>query len=214
MQAGGAPAAGGLHVAAAPQVDFAKYGEIEEVTLSRVQQISGPALHRNWVSIPHVTQFDQADITEMEAFRQASKSTAEQAGTRMTPLVFLIKAVVAALREFPHFNASLAPDGKTLVMKKYYHVGVAVDTDNGLLVPVIRDCDKKGLIELAHELTDLSEDRKSTRLNSSHVRGGCFSISSLGGIGGTAFTPILNAPELGILGGRRAQRGRGGDGGA
>src|SRR5690625_3757309 len=201
----GGPAAGGLHVAAAPQVDFAKYGEIEEVTLSRVQQISGPALHRNWVSIPHVTQFDQADITEMEAFRQASKSTAEQAGTRMTPLVFLIKAVVAALREFPHFNASLAPDGKTLVMKKYYHVGVAVDTDNGLLVPVIRDCDKKGLIELARELTDLSERARAGKLKADEMRGGCFSISSLGGIGGTAFTPIINAPELAILGVSRSE---------
>src|SRR5690625_6636512 len=194
-----------MNMATAPKVEFSSNGEMEEETLSRVQQISGPALHRNWVSIPHVTQFDQADITEMEAFRQASKSTAEQAGTRMTPLVFLIKAVVAALREVPHFNASLAPGGKTLEKKKYYHVGVAVDTDNGLVVPVIRDCDKKGMIALAHELTDLSERARAGKLKADEMRGGCFSISSLGGIGGTAFTPIINAPELAILGVSRSE---------
>lgn len=197
---GGAAASPGLAVAAAPQVDFSRYGPIEEEPLSRIQQISGPALHRNWVSIPHVTQFDRADITEMEAFRKASKAQAEAAGTRMTPLVFLIKAVVAGLKAFPHFNASLSSDGKTLIRKNYFHIGVAVDTDNGLLVPVIRDCDQKGLIELAQELTELSSKARAGRLSAEEMRGGCFSISSLGGIGGTAFTPIINAPELAILG--------------
>jgi pyruvate dehydrogenase E2 component (dihydrolipoamide acetyltransferase) len=206
--ASGAPAAagGGLPgIAPPPQVDFAKYGEIEEEKLSRIKRISGPNLHRNWVSIPHVTQFDEADITEMEAFRKASKAQAEKAGTKMTPLVFMIKAVVAALREFPHFNASLSNDGETLVRKKYFHIGVAVDTPNGLVVPVIRDAEKKGLIELAHELTDLSGRAREGKLKGDEMKGGCFSISSLGGIGGTAFTPIINAPELAILGVSRSE---------
>ncbi len=199
----GAPAAAGgagLSVAAPPKVDFAKFGEIEEEKLSRIKRISGPNLHRNWVSIPHVTQFDEADITEMEAFRKASQSTAEKAGTKLTPLVFLIKAVVAALKEFPHFNASLSNDGETLIRKKYFHIGVAVDTPNGLVVPVLRDCDKKGLLELSAELTDLSGRARDGKLKGDEMKGGCFSISSLGGIGGTAFTPIINAPELAILG--------------
>ena len=196
---------GGLNVAAAPEVDFSKFGEIEEEKLSRIKRISGPNLHRNWVSIPHVTQFDEADITEMEAFRKASKQQAEAAGTKMTPLVFLIKAVVAALKEFPHFNASLSNDGETLIRKKYFHVGVAVDTPNGLVVPVLRDCDRKGLIELAQELTDLSTRARDGKLKGDEMKGGCFSISSLGGIGGTAFTPIINAPELAILGVSRSE---------
>ncbi len=201
-----APAAGGgLAVAAAPKVDFSKFGEIEEEKLSRIKRISGPALHRNWVSIPHVTQFDQADITEMEAFRKASQKQAEAAGTKMTPLVFLIKAVVAALREFPQFNASLSADGETLIRKKYFHIGVAVDTPNGLVVPVLRDCDRKGLIELSQELGDLSGRARAGKLKGDEMKGGCFSISSLGGIGGTAFTPIINAPELAILGVSRAE---------
>jgi pyruvate dehydrogenase E2 component (dihydrolipoamide acetyltransferase) len=195
----------GLDIAGPPEVDFSKFGEIEEEKLSRIKRISGPNLHRNWVSIPHVTQFDQADITEMEAFRKASQKVAEAAGTKLTPLVFLIKAVVAALREFPHFNASLSNDGQTLIRKKYFHIGVAVDTPNGLVVPVIRECDQKGLIELSKELADLSERAREGKLKSDEMKGGCFTISSLGGIGGTAFTPIINAPELAILGVSRAE---------
>ncbi len=204
---GGAAAAGGagLNIADMPEVDFSKFGEIEEEKLSRIKRISGPALHRNWVSIPHVTQFDEADITQMEAFRKASKDKAEAAGTKMTPLVFMIKAVVAALREFPDFNASLSNDGETLIRKKYFHIGVAVDTPNGLVVPVLRDCDQKGLLELAQELTDLSTRAREGKLKGDEMKGGCFSISSLGGIGGTAFTPIINAPELAILGVSRSE---------
>jgi len=202
---GGASAGAGLNIAEPPQVDFSKYGEVEEDKLSRIKQISGPALHRNWVSIPHVTQFDEADITEMEAFRKASKRTAEEAGSKMTPLVFLIKALVAALKAFPHFNASLSNDGKTLIRKQYFHIGVAVDTPDGLVVPVIRDADRKGLIELAQDLTDLSTRAREGKLKGDEMKGGCFSISSLGGIGGTAFTPIINAPELAILGVSRSQ---------
>ncbi|MEE4296053.1 MAG: dihydrolipoyllysine-residue acetyltransferase [Wenzhouxiangella sp.] len=188
-----------------PEVDFAKYGPVEEQALSRIQKLSGPNLHRNWVSIPHVTQFDEADITETEAFRKASQKQAEHAGTRMTPLVFLIKAAVAALKEFPQFNASLSQDGQSLVCKRYFHVGVAVDTPGGLVVPVLRDCDTKGLIELALELTELSGKAREGRLKAEEMKGGCFTISSLGGIGGTAFTPIINAPELAILGVSRAE---------
>ena len=200
-----APAAGGgLSVADAPEVDFARYGEIEEEALPRVKRISGPNLHRNWVSIPHVTQFDEADITDMEAFRKASQKLAEDAGTKLTPLVFQIKAVVAALRQFPHFNASLSNDGERLIRKHYFHVGVAVDTPNGLMVPVVRDCDRKGLLELAQDLTDLSARARDGKLKSEEMKGGCLTISSLGGIGGTAFTPIINAPELAILGVSRA----------
>jgi len=197
--------AGGLSVADAPDVDFSKFGEIEEEPLSRIKRISGPNLHRNWVSIPHVTQFDEADITDLEAFRKAHQSKAEEAGTKMTPVVFLIQAVVAALKAFPHFNASLSRDGQTLIRKHYFHIGVAVDTPNGLVVPVLRDCDRKGLIELSQELTDLSGRAREGKLKGDEMKGGCLSISSLGGIGGTAFTPIINAPELAILGVSRAQ---------
>ena len=195
----------GLNIAAPPQVDFARFGEVEEEKLSRIKRISGPNLHRNWVSIPHVTQFDEADITEMEAFRKASQKQAEAAGTKMTPLVFQIKAVVAALKAYPHVNASLSADGQSLILKKYFHIGVAVDTPNGLMVPVLRDCDQKGLIELSQELTDLSSRAREGKLKGDEMKGGCFTISSLGGIGGTAFTPIINAPELAILGVSRAQ---------
>ncbi len=188
-----------------PAVDFAKYGQVEERALSRIQKLSGPNLHRNWVSIPHVTQFDEADITEMEAFRKATQKQAEQAGTKMTPLVFLIKAAVAALKEFPQFNASLSGDGQSLIYKQYFHIGVAVDTPEGLVVPVLRDCDTKGLIELALELAEVSGKAREGRLKAEEMKGGCFTISSLGGIGGTAFTPIINAPELAILGVSRAE---------
>jgi pyruvate dehydrogenase E2 component (dihydrolipoamide acetyltransferase) len=197
--------AGGLSVADAPDVDFSRFGEIEEEPLSRIKRISGPNLHRNWVSIPHVTQFDEADITDLEAFRKAHQTRAEAAGTKITPVVFLIQAVVAALKAFPHFNASLSRDGQTLIRKHYFHIGVAVDTPNGLVVPVLRDCDRKGLIELSQELTDLSGRAREGKLKGDEMKGGCLSISSLGGIGGTAFTPIINAPELAILGVSRAQ---------
>ncbi|MDX1625895.1 MAG: dihydrolipoyllysine-residue acetyltransferase [Wenzhouxiangellaceae bacterium] len=195
----------GLDIAAPPKVDFSKFGEVEEKPLSRIQKISGPNLHRNWVTIPHVTQFDEADITEMEAFRKASKAEAEEAGTKMTPLVFLIKAVVAGLKKYPKFNTSLTPDGETLVWKKYFHVGVAVDTPNGLMVPVIRDADTKSLLDLAQDLTDLSGKARDGKLSRDEMQGGCMSISSLGGIGGTAFTPIVNAPEVAILGVSKAE---------
>jgi pyruvate dehydrogenase E2 component (dihydrolipoamide acetyltransferase) len=204
---GGSPAASGsgLAVADAPKVDFSKFGEVEEQPLSRIQKISGPNLHRNWVSIPHVTQFDEADITEMDAFRKASKADAEAVGTKMTPLVFLIQAVVAALKKYPKFNTSLTPDGQSLVWKKYIHVGVAVDTPNGLMVPVIRNADQKSLLDLAHDLTELSSKARDGKLSRDEMSGGCFSISSLGGIGGTAFTPIINAPEVAILGVSKAE---------
>ncbi|MEE4639146.1 MAG: 2-oxo acid dehydrogenase subunit E2, partial [Wenzhouxiangella sp.] len=159
-------------IAPPPQIDFSRYGRIEEKPLSRIQKISGPNLHRNWVSIPHVTQFDEADITEMEAFRKASQKEAEQAGTKMTPLVFLIKAVVAALKRYPQFNASLSSDGETLIQKHYFHVGVAVDTPNGLVVPVLRDCDQKGLLELAGELTELSGRAREGKLKGDEMKGG------------------------------------------
>ncbi|MBS3822995.1 MAG: dihydrolipoyllysine-residue acetyltransferase [Wenzhouxiangellaceae bacterium] len=203
--ASAAGGAGGMEVAAPPKVDFAKFGEIEEQKLSRIQKISGPALHRNWVTIPHVTQFDTADITEMEAFRKAAKPEAEEAGTKMTPLVFMIKAVVAGLKKFPKFNTSLSNDGESLVYKKYFHVGVAVDTPNGLMVPVIRDADSKSLLELAHDLSELSGKARDGKLSREEMQGGCMSISSLGGIGGTAFTPIINAPEVAILGVSKAE---------
>ena len=204
---GGASAStgSGLAVAKAPEIDFAKFGEIEQQELSRIQKISGPNLHRNWVSIPHVTQFDQADITDMEAFRKASKAEAEKTGTKMTPLVFLIKAVVAALKEYPMFNASLSADGQSIIYKKYFHVGFAADTPNGLMVPVIRDCDQKSLLELAQDLTELSGKAREGKLSRDEMQGGCMTISSLGGIGGTAFTPIINSPEVAILGVSRSE---------
>ena len=195
----------GLAVAAPPKVDFSKFGEISEEPLSRIKKISGPSLHRNWVSIPHVTQFDQADITELEAFRKDNKDMAEDQGVKLTPLVFIMKAVVSGLRRMPHFNASLSADGESLVLKHYFHIGIAVDTDGGLMVPVVKDVDKKGLLELAEELADLSSRAREGKLKSDEMKGGCFSISSLGGIGGTAFTPIINAPEVAILGVSRHQ---------
>lgn len=194
--------AGGLNVIAAPKVDFSKFGEVEEIPLSRIQKISGPNLHRNWVTIPHVTQFDEADITEMEAFRKQQNDLAakKKADYKITPLVFMMKAVAKALAEFPVFNSSLSADGESLIQKKYFHIGVAVDTPNGLMVPVVRDVDKKGIVELSRELTDISIRARDGKLKSADMQGSCFTISSLGGIGGTAFTPIVNAPEVAILG--------------
>ncbi|MCL1050570.1 dihydrolipoyllysine-residue acetyltransferase [Shewanella abyssi] len=194
--------AGGLNVIAAPKVDFAKFGEVEEVPLSRIQKISGPNLHRNWVTIPHVTQFDEADITEMEAFRKEQNAIAakKKADYKITPLVFMMKAVAKALAEFPVFNSSLSADGESLIKKKYFHIGVAVDTPNGLMVPVVRDVDKKGIVELSRELMDISLRARDGKLKSADMQGSCFTISSLGGIGGTAFTPIVNYPDVAILG--------------
>lgn len=194
--------AGGLNVIAAPKVDFAKFGEVEEIPLSRIQKISGPNLHRNWVTIPHVTQFDEADITELEAFRKDQNTLAakKKADYKITPLVFMMKAVAKALAEFPVFNSSLSADGESLIQKKYFHIGVAVDTPNGLMVPVVRDVDKKGIVELSRELMDISVRARDGKLKSADMQGSCFTISSLGGIGGTAFTPIVNYPDVAILG--------------
>ncbi len=194
--------AGGLQVIDAPKVDFAKFGEVEEVPLSRIQKISGPNLHRNWVTIPHVTQFDEADITEMEAFRKQQNEIAakQKLGIKITPLVFMMKAVAKTLQQFPVFNSSLSHDGESLIQKKYFHIGVAVDTPNGLVVPVVRDVDKKGIHELSQELTDISIRAREGKLKAVDMQGSCFTISSLGGIGGTAFTPIVNYPDVAILG--------------
>jgi pyruvate dehydrogenase E2 component (dihydrolipoamide acetyltransferase) len=201
---GGAPraaAAGvgtGLNLLPWPQIDFAKYGPVESRPLSRIKKISGANLARNWVLIPHVTQHDEADITEVEAFRR--KLGEENKDLKVSPLVFQIKAVVAALKKFPNFNASLDATGENLVLKRYFHVGIAVDTPDGLVVPVLRDCDRKGLLELAAELATVSVKARDKKLGPAEMSGGCFSISSLGGIGGTGFTPIVNAPEVAILG--------------
>jgi pyruvate dehydrogenase E2 component (dihydrolipoamide acetyltransferase) len=198
--AGSGSAGGGLSILPQPQIDFSKFGEIETQALSKIKKISGANLHRNWVSIPHITQFDDADITELEAFRQEQKSIAQAQGIRLTPLVFIMKAVVATLKEFPIFNSSLDASGENLIMKNYYHIGVAVDTPNGLVVPVIRDVDRKGIYDLAKELGEISIKAREKGLTPTDMQGGCFTISSLGGIGGTAFTPIINAPEVAILG--------------
>jgi len=184
----------------APIVDFAKFGVVDIQELSRIKKISGKNLLRNWMTIPHVTQFGEADITSLEEFRKSQKADLEKQNVKLTPLVFVMKAVVASLKAFPHFNASLDASGENLVMKKYFHIGVAVDTPDGLVVPVIRDVDKKGLVDLAKELAVVSEKARKKQLTPNDMQGGCFSISSLGGIGGTAFTPIINAPEVAILG--------------
>lgn len=185
-----------------PKVDFSKFGEIEEVELGRIQKISGANLSRNWVMIPHVTQFDEADITEVEAFRKQQNIEAEKKkqDLKITPLVFLMKAAAKALEEFPRFNSSISEDGQKLTLKKYINIGVAVDTPNGLVVPVFRDVNKKGIVELSRELSVISKKARDGKLTASDMQGGCFTISSLGGIGGTAFTPIVNAPEVAILG--------------
>src|SRR5487761_2425724 len=183
-----------------PQVDFAKFGPVELKALSRIKRLSGANLHRNWISIPHVTQFDEADITELEAFRKESGAASEKQGFKLTLLAFLIKACVTALRQYPEFNASLDRGGENLVLKKYFHIGVAVDTPDGLVVPVIRDADRKGVYDLARELAEVSKLARDKKLKPGDMQGGTFSISSLGGIGGTAFTPIINAPEVAILG--------------
>ncbi len=209
--AGGAPAGasggvtggGALNLLPWPTVDFAKHGPIEPRPLSRIKKISGANLARNWVMIPHVTQFDEADITELEAFRVQLNKENEKAGIKVTMLAFLIRASVAALKKFPDFNASL--DGDNLVLKKYFHIGFAADTPNGLVVPVIRNADQKGVLQIAKEMGELSAKAREGKLGPAEMTGGCFSISSLGGIGGTAFTPIINAPEVAILGVSKSQ---------
>jgi pyruvate dehydrogenase E2 component (dihydrolipoamide acetyltransferase) len=183
-----------------PEVDFAKFGPVEIMPLPRIQKLSGPYLHRNWISIPHITQFDESDITDLEAFRKAQTVETEKKGFKLTMLAFMIKACVTALRQYPVFNSSLDKSGESIVIKKYYHIGVAVDTPGGLVVPVVRDADRKGVFDLAHELADISKLARDGKLKPGDMQGGTFSISSLGGIGGTAFTPIINAPEVAILG--------------
>jgi pyruvate dehydrogenase E2 component (dihydrolipoamide acetyltransferase) len=183
-----------------PEVDFAKFGPVESKALSRIQKLSGPYLHRNWVSIPHVTQFDEADITDLEAFRKAQTVETEKQGFKLTMLAFMIKACVTALKQFPQFNSSLDKSGDSIVIKKYFHIGVAVDTSGGLVVPVVRDADRKGVFDVAKELGEISKAARDGKLKATDMQGGTFSISSLGGIGGTAFTPIINAPEVAILG--------------
>ncbi|GHB66798.1 acetyltransferase component of pyruvate dehydrogenase complex [Psychrosphaera saromensis] len=193
---------GGLQVLAQPKVDFSKFGEVEEVPLTRIQKISGPNLHRNWVTIPHVTQFDEADITSLEVFRKEQNATLakQKSDLKITPLVFIMKAAASALAAYPQFSSSLSLDGESLIMKKYIHIGIAVDTPNGLVVPVVRDVDKKGVNEISRELMEISKKARDGKLTARDMQGGCFTISSLGGIGGTAFTPIVNSPEVGILG--------------
>lgn len=201
------PAGGGGMPFGLPElqsIDFAKFGPVETRALSRIQKISGAFLHRNWISIPHVTQFDEADITDLESFRKSNGAATEKEGFKLTMLAFLIKASVTALRQFPDFNASLDKSRENLVLKKYFHIGVAVDTPDGLVVPVIRDADRKGVFDLARELADISKLAKEKKLKPGDMQGGTFSISSLGGIGGTLFTPIINAPEVAILGVSRA----------
>ncbi|MFC3195288.1 dihydrolipoyllysine-residue acetyltransferase [Marinicella sediminis] len=201
MQSGGKTVVtSGFDVPPFPAVDFTEFGEVSTEPLSRIQKISGKYLHRNWVRIPHVTQYDEADITELEAFRNANKAEAKEQGFNLTPLAFMVKAMAKALKKFPKFNTSLDVDGENLIYKKYFHVGIAVDTPNGLVVPVIRDCDKKEVFEIAKEMRDVSIKAREGKLAPSDMQGGCISISSLGGIGGTAFTPIINAPEVAILG--------------
>lgn len=198
-------ATGGMGIPTIKQPNFADFGEVSVEPLSRIKKISGKHLHACWLNVPHVTQFDECDITEMEAFRTSLKEQAKARGVGVTPLIFVIKAAIAALKQFPHVNASLAADGESLIVKQYYHIGVAVDTPNGLVVPVIRDADKKSVWELAEALKELSHKAREGKLSPADMSGATFSISSLGGIGGTQFTPIVNAPEVAILGVSKAK---------
>lgn len=192
--------ASGTGIPPIPAQDFSRFGAVEERPLSRIKKISGPHLHRSWLNVPHVTQFDEADITELEAFRKAEKSRAEKLGVKLTPLAFMVKASASALREFPDFNSSLSPSGDALIVKDFINIGVAVDTPQGLVVPVIRDADQKGVFDIAKDLAAVSTRARDGKLGPADMQGGTFTISSLGGIGGTAFTPIVNAPEVAILG--------------
>ena len=196
--------AGGLQVAEMPAVDFSKFGPVESKPLSRIKKLSGAYLHRNWVSIPHITQHDEADITEMEALRKKLSADYAAQGIKITPLAFMLKAVVETLQQYPDFNASLDAGGESLVLKKYFHIGVAVDTPDGLVVQVLRDVNQKGIVQLAKELGEISVRAREKKISAAEMQGGCFTISSLGGIGGSFFTPIINAPEVAILGVSRA----------
>lgn len=202
VMSGAKSAAAGLP--SVPPVDFSRFGPVEHRPLSRVKRLAGQALHRSWATVPHVTQFDEADITDLEEFRQGKLEEAERRGVKLTLLSFLLKAAVTALQKYPDFCASLSPDGETLVLKQYFHIGVAVNTDHGLMVPVLRDVDQKGLLDLAREVGVLSDKARAGRIAPADLQGGCFTISSLGGVGGTGFTPIVNAPEVAILGVSRA----------
>ena len=194
------PGSGGGGLPRIATVDFAKFGPVSVEPLTRVQKISGPRLHASWVNIPHVTQYDEADITDLEATRSALKKVTEEKGIKLTPLAFIIRACVQVLKKHPRFNASLDDSGENLVLKRYLHIGFAADTPQGLVVPVLRDADRKDVYEIARDLAALSEKARNGKLTAADMQGGCFTISSLGGIGGTAFTPIINAPEVAILG--------------
>ncbi|MGQ9686890.1 MAG: 2-oxo acid dehydrogenase subunit E2, partial [Thiobacillaceae bacterium] len=194
----------GLGLPAAPVIDFAQFGEIETQPLTRIKKLSGANLARNWITAPHVTQFDEADITDLEAFRKSMQDEAAKRGAKLTLLAFLMKAVVNALRTYPQFNASLSSDGDGLILKKYFHIGFACETPDGLVVPVIRDVNRKDVLDIARDLGDLSARARERKLKVEEMQGGCFTITSLGGIGGTAFTPIINCPEVAILGVSRA----------
>jgi len=203
MSHGGGGSGSGLP--SAPVVDFNQFGQTEIKPLTKIKKLTAINLHRNWVLIPHVTQFEESDITDMDAFRKAQQERLEKDGVKLTPLVFIMKAVVACLKTFPQFNASLDPSGENLILKKYFHIGVAVDTPDGLVVPVIKDVDKKSLVDLAKELAEISVKARNKQLLPKDMQGSCFTISSLGGIGGTAFTPIVNMPDVAILGVSKAQ---------
>ena len=196
---------GQMGLPSAPEIDFNQFGKTEKQALSRIKKLTAQYLHRNWLLVPHVTQFNDADITELEAFRKAQAGFAAKQNIKSTPLVFIMKAVVTSLKAFPSFNASLSADGEELILKKYYHIGIAVDTPEGLVVPVIRDVDKKSLLELAQELGTVSQKARAKQLTGADLQGSSFTISSLGGIGGTAFTPIVNVPDVAILGVSKAQ---------
>ena len=206
VMTGGGPRAAGAGIPPVPEIDFSKFGPVESKPLSRIRKLSAASLHRSWLNVPHVTQHDEADITELEAFRRAHLEEARERGVRLTLLAFLMKAVSASLAEFPEVNSSLAPDGDSLILKRYFHLGVAVDTPDGLVVPVVRDVDRKSVYELAGELAEVSGRARERKLRPADIQGATFTISSLGGIGGTAFTPIVNAPEVGILGVSRSVR--------
>jgi pyruvate dehydrogenase E2 component (dihydrolipoamide acetyltransferase) len=198
--AAAAPAAGGMGIPEIPAQDFSKFGPVETRPLARIKKLSGPHLHRAWLNIPHVTHNDEADITDIEAYRKELDTAAKEKGFRVTLLAFLVKASVSALRAHPEFNASLSPEKDALILKKYYNIGVAVDTPDGLVVPVIKDADRKGVHEISREMGTISKKARDGKLSPTDMQGSTFSISSLGGIGGTAFTPIVNAPEVAILG--------------
>lgn len=197
---GGSGVSGGKGIPDVPTIDFSKFGETTTEELGRIKKISGKFLHTSWLNVPHVTQFDESDISEMDKFRKEMKPEAEKQGVKLTPIVFVMKAVVKALQDFPNLNASLSADGKSIITKQYYNIGIAVDTPKGLVVPVVKDVDKKGLYDLSRDLMAISAKARDGKLSPADMSGGCFTISSLGGIGGTQFTPIVNAPEVAIMG--------------